>query len=312
VRIARTIADLRPTLARLRLQASIGFVPTMGAWHRGHVGLIHAARRRGCAVVASIFVNPAQFNDPADLAGYPRQEARDATLAVAEGVDVLFVPTADEVYPTGFASWVDVYGEARGFEGDLRPGHFRGVATVCLKLFHIVAPDIAFFGQKDAQQVAVIGQLVRDLNMPIEIATVPTVRDADGVALSSRNVRLSPDERRRARAIPRALTDGLAAHRAGEDPVAAARRALNGMRVDYLAVAEFNGRRTLAVAARVGAVRLIDNAPLDDLSTAPLDAVERAATGLIVPDYAADSPSLATGQVTPAELGRLADRAGVR
>ena len=271
MRIVRTIADLRRTLAPLRLQTLIGFVPTMGAWHSGHVALIHAARRRGCVVVASIFVNPAQFNDSADLAGYPRDEARDADMAVAEGVDVLFVPTVDEIYPTGFASWVDVHGAARGFEGDLRPGHFRGVATVCLKLFHLVDPDIAFFGQKDAQQVAVIEQLVRDFDLPIEIATVPTVRDVDGLALSSRNVRLSPDERRCALAIPRALTEGLAAHRAGEDPVAAARRALNGMRVDYLAVADFNGRRTLAVAARVGAVRLIDNVRLDDVSTAPLD-----------------------------------------
>jgi pantoate--beta-alanine ligase len=274
VRIVRTIADLRWTVAPLRLQASIGFVPTMGAWHSGHLALIRAARRRGCAVVASIFVNPAQFGDPADLAGYPRDEARDADMAVAEGVDVLFVPTVDEIYPTGYASWVDVYGEARGFEGELRPGHFRGVATVCLKLFHIVAPDIAFFGRKDAQQVAVIAQLVRDFNLPIEIATVPTVRDVDGLALSSRNVRLSPDERRRALAIPRALTEGLAAHRAGEDPVVAARRALNGLTVDYLAVADFNGRRTLAVAARVGVVRLIDNVRLDDDdSTASFDAV---------------------------------------
>jgi pantoate--beta-alanine ligase len=280
VKIVRTIADLRRTLAPLRLEASIGFVPTMGAWHSGHVALVHAARRRGCVVVASIFVNPAQFSDSADLAGYPRDEARDAGMAVAEGVDVLFVPTVDEIYPTGFASWVDVSGEARGFEGDLRPGHFRGVATVCLKLFHLVDPDIAFFGQKDAQQVAVIGQLVRDFNLPIEIATVPTVRDVDGLALSSRNVRLSPDERRRALAIPRALAEGLAAHRAGEDPVAAARRALNGLSIDYLAVADFNGRLTLAVAARVGAVRLIDNVRLDDVSAAPFDAVVRvAATG---------------------------------
>ena len=271
MRIVSTIADLRRTLAPLRLQAPIGFVPTMGAWHSGHVALIHAARGRGCVVVASIFVNPAQFNDSADLAGYPRDEARDADVADAGGVDVLFVPTPDEIYPPDFASWVDVNGEARGFEGALRPGHFRGVATVCLKLFHLVDPDIAFFGQKDAQQVAVIEQLVRDFNLPIEIATVPTVRDVDGLAMSSRNVRLSPDERRRALAIPHALTEGLAAHRAGEDPVTAARRALNGLTVDYVGVADFNGRRTLAVAARVGAVRLIDNVRLDDVSTAPLD-----------------------------------------
>jgi pantoate--beta-alanine ligase len=273
VRIVRTVADLRRTLAPLRLQTLIGFVPTMGAWHSGHVALIHAARRRGCVVVASIFVNPSQFHDSGDLAAYPRDEARDADIAVAEGVDVLFVPAVEEIYPTGFASWVEVYGEGRGLEGDLRPGHFRGVATICLKLFHLVDPDIAFFGQKDAQQVAVIEQLVRDFNLPIEIATVPTVRDLDGLALSSRNVRLSPDERRRALTIPRALTEGLAAHRAGEDPAAAACRALNGLKVDYLAVANFNGRRTLAVAARVGAVRLIDNVRLDDVSTAPFDAL---------------------------------------
>src|SRR5262245_2240425 len=245
----------------------------MGAWHSGHLALLHGARRRGCVVVASIFVNPAQFNDAADLAAYPRDDARDADMAAAEGVDVLFIPTAAEIYPSGFATWVDLYGEARGLEGDLRPGHFRGVATVCLKLFHLVAPDIAFFGQKDAQQVAVIEQLVRDFNLPIEIATVPTVRDDDGLALSSRNVRLSPDERRRALAIPHALAAGLAAHRAGEDPLAAARRSLNGLKVDYLAVADFNGRPTLVVAARVGAVRLIDNVRLDDSSTAPFDAV---------------------------------------
>ena len=273
MKTVRTLAELRRTLAPQRRHASIGFVPTMGAWHSGHVALLRAARRRGCVVVASIFVNPAQFNDPSDLAGYPRDEARDADMAVAEEVDVLFVPTVDEIYPAGFATWVDVYGEACGLESDLRPGHFRGVATVCLKLFHLVDPDIAFFGQKDAQQVAVIEQLVRDFNLPIEIATVPTVRDVDGLARSSRNVRLSPGERRRALGIPRALAAGLAAHRAGEDPVAAARAALNGLKVDYVAVADFNGRRTLAIAARVGAVRLIDNVRLDDLSTELFDAV---------------------------------------
>src|SRR5262249_3999438 len=160
--------------------------------------------------------NPARFNDPADLAGYPRDEARDAGMAAAEGVDVLFVPAPDEIYPAGFATWVDVYGEARGFEGDLRPGHFRGVATACLQLFRVVDPHVGFFGQKDAQQVAVIEQLVRDFNLAAEIVTVPTVRDLDGLALSSRNVRLSPDDRRRALAIPRALAAGLAAHHAGE------------------------------------------------------------------------------------------------
>ena len=263
MRIVRTIADLRRTLAPLRLQTLIGFVPTMGAWHSGHVALIHAARRRGCLVVASIFVNPAQFNDSADLAGYPRDEARDADMAVAEGVDVLFVPTVDEIYPTGFASWVDVHGAARGFEGDLRPGHFRGVATVCLKLFHLVDPDIAFFGQKDAQQVAVIRQTIRDLRLDLEIHVVPTVREADGLAMSSRNVRLTPADRLRALAIPRALAEGLSAHRAGQDPAAAARATLDGLQVDYADVASFDGQPTLVIAARAGSTRLIDNVPLD-------------------------------------------------
>jgi pantoate--beta-alanine ligase len=275
----RTIAELRRTLTPLRRHALIGFVPTMGAWHSGHLALIRAARRHGCAVVASIFVNPAQFNDPADLAAYPRDDARDAEMANAEGVDVLFVPTVDEMYPIGFATWVDIDGEARGFEGDLRPGHFRGVATVCLKLFNLVSPDFAFFGQKDAQQVAVIQQMVRDLNLPVEIAIVPTVRDADGLALSSRNVRLSPDERRRAAAIPMALRAGLAAHHAGEDPVAAAGRILSGLKIDYLGVADFNGRRTLAVAVRIGAVRLIDNVRLGELPTARIETAECAAAG---------------------------------
>jgi pantoate--beta-alanine ligase len=158
---------------------------------------------------------------------------------------------------------VDVEGAARGLEGAFRPGHFRGVATVCLKLFLIVRPNVAFFGQKDAQQVAVVKQMVRDLNVDLEIAVMPTVREADGLALSSRNVRLSAEERARALAIPRALEAGLAAYRAGGDPVAAARAKLTGIEPEYVAVAEFDGRPTLAVAARVGSTRLIDNVRLE-------------------------------------------------
>jgi len=264
MKIVRSIADLRRTLTAIRRRLPVGLVPTMGAWHDGHLALIRAARREGCITVASIFVNPAQFNDPADLAAYPRDEERDARMAADEGADVLFVPAVEEMYPQGFATWVDIAGAAQGLEGDLRPGHFRGVATVCLKLFTIVEPAMSFFGQKDAQQVAVIEQLVRDLNLPLEIRIVRTVRDADGLALSSRNVRLSPDDRQRALAIPRALHAGLAAYASGDDPIVAARRVLKGLDVEYVSVANFSGRHTLAIAARVGGTRLLDNAGLDD------------------------------------------------
>jgi pantoate--beta-alanine ligase len=264
MKIVRTIVDLRRTLQPLRRRAMIGLVPTMGAWHEGHIALVRAAQRQGCVTVASIFVNPAQFNDPADLVAYPRDDARDARLAAAEGVDVLFVPAVEEIYPPGFATWIDIAGAAHGLEGDRRPGHFRGVATVCLKLFTLVDPAVSFFGQKDAQQVAVIEQLVRDLNLPLEIRIVRTVRDADGLALSSRNVHLSAAERQRALAIPRALHAGRAAHANGDDPIVAARAVLAGLDVDYVSVADFSGRPTLAIAARVGRTRLIDNVRLDD------------------------------------------------
>jgi pantoate--beta-alanine ligase len=241
----------------------------MGAFHDGHVALFRAARRSSDLVVVSSFVNPAQFGDPADLAAYPRDETRDARIAAEEGIDLLFVPDAAEMYPPDFATWIEVEGPARGLEGDFRPGHFRGVATVCLKLFTIVRPDVACFGQKDAQQVAVVSQLVRDLNLDLQIQMVPTVRDSDGLALSSRNVRLSPEERTRALAIPRALAAGLAASREGRDPIAAARAVLTDLEPDYVAVADLNGRPTLAVAARVGRIRLIDNVVLDISSAFP-------------------------------------------
>ena len=260
-----TIAELRCALEPLRGRRSIGLVPTMGAFHEGHVALFRAARRECDTVVVSLFVNPAQFGDAADLVAYPRDAARDQAIAAEAGVDFLFAPGVEEMYPAGFATWVNVDGAALGFEGEHRPGHFRGVATVCLKLFAIVAPDVAFFGQKDAQQVAVVQQVVRDLHVAIALRVVPTVRDADGLALSSRNVRLSAEERVRALAIPRALGAGLAAHRSGADPVAAARVSLEGIETDYVAVADFSGRPTLAIAARVGRTRLIDNAPLGPL-----------------------------------------------
>ncbi len=268
--IARTVAEVRQALAPRRSTARIGLVPTMGALHAGHIALFRAARRSADLVVASSFVNPAQFGDPADLAAYPRDDARDARIAAEEGVDLLFAPDAIEVYPADFATWVEVGGPALGFEGAFRPGHFRGVATVCVKLFAIVQPNVACFGQKDAQQVAVVVQLVRDLNLDVQIVVVPTVRDADGLALSSRNVRLSLEERQRALAIPRALDAGLTAHREGRDAVAAARSVLAGLEVDYVEVAPFNGCPTLAIAARVGGTRLIDNVVLDAHAASPM------------------------------------------
>ena len=262
---ARTVDELRAALGAPS-PAVVGFVPTMGALHRGHTALFDLARRECDIVVASLFVNPAQFNDPSDLAAYPRTEARDGELAGAHGVDVLFVPAAAEVYPDGHATRVAVAGPALGYEGAHRPGHFDGVATVCVKLFAMVRPDRAYFGQKDAQQVAVIRQVVGDLDLPIEIRVGPTVRDADGLALSSRNARLSGDERRSAQAIPAALRAGLDAFRRGGDAAAAARAVLagSGLTLEYAEVAAFHGAPTLVVAARAGATRLIDNVPLRD------------------------------------------------
>jgi pantoate--beta-alanine ligase len=232
-----------------------GLVPTMGALHEGHAALFRAARAECDLVLASLFVNPAQFGDPADLDAYPRDLERDAAYAVEQGVDVLFVPRAEELYPPGFATWVEPGGAAAGLEGQARPGHFRGVATVCLKLFTIVAPERAYFGRKDAQQVAVVKQLVRDVNLPLEIRVVPTVREPDGLALSSRNARLSAEDRERALAIPRAL--------ATHDPERArAVLAEAGIEPDYVAVADLDGP-TLAIAARVGRTRLIDNVLLE-------------------------------------------------
>jgi pantoate--beta-alanine ligase len=234
-----------------------GLVPTMGALHNGHRALFRAARAENEIVVASLFVNPAQFDEESDLAAYPRDEARDAEIAEEEGVDVLFVPPADEIYPAGFSTWVDV--ETTGAEGAARPGHFRGVATVCLKLFNIVRPQRAYFGQKDAQQAAVMRRLVRDLNLDLTIRVVPTVRDADGLAISSRNSRLSQAQRARALALPRALAQGAETFSRGGDPVAATRAALDGLPSDYVELVEFDGATVLAAAVRVGSTRLSDN-----------------------------------------------------
>jgi pantoate--beta-alanine ligase len=252
VKTVRTIGELR-----VLLDGDVGLVPTMGALHAGHRSLFEAARTENDLVVASLFVNAAQFGEQADLDAYPRDEAADARLAENAGVDVLFAPSATEMYPAGFATWVDA-GDT-GAEGDARPGHFRGVATVCLKLFTIVRPRRAYFGQKDAQQAAVIRRLVRDLNLELEIRVLPTVRDIDGLALSSRNSRLSPEERVRALGLPRALDAGAKAHRLGGDAVAATRAALNGLAPEYVEVIDLDSVTVLAAAARIGDTRLIDN-----------------------------------------------------
>jgi pantoate--beta-alanine ligase len=247
--VARSIGELD-----LPRNGIVGLVPTMGALHAGHAALFTAARPDCDVLVASVFVNPAQFSEPADISAYPRELDRDAAFAAEHGVDVVFAPPADEMYPHGFATWVEPSGAAAGLESANRPGHFRGVVTVCLKLFNLVRPQIAWFGQKDAQQVAVVKQLVRDLNVPVEIRVVETARDDDGLAFSSRNARLSADERELARALPRAL-----ATRDAETARAVLEAA--GLDPDYVEVADFDGP-TLLVAARVGSTRLIDNVPL--------------------------------------------------
>src|SRR6184192_2338861 len=249
MKIVRTIGGLR---AEPR-DGSVGLVPTMGAFHEGHLALFRAARAENDLVVASLFVNPAQFAANEDLDTYPRDEQRDSKTAEEAGVDLLFAPETGELYPPGFQTWVEVEELGRRLEGEQRPGHFRGVATVCLKLFNIVRPDRAYFGQKDAQQVAVVKQMVLDLDLDLEIRVMPTVRDPDGLALSSRNAYLSPEQRQRALALPRAL--------ATRDP-ATARELLAGLDIDYLEVADFDPP-VLAAAVRIDGTRLIDNAVLD-------------------------------------------------
>ena len=253
--VARTVDDVRAVLAGRR-DGRIGLVPTMGALHGGHDALVAAARRECDTVVMSLFVNPAQFGEPADLNGYPRDEARDLDRARENGVDVAFVPSTSELYPRGYQTWVDVTELGAMLEGEHRRGHFRGVATICLKLFTIARPNVAYFGQKDAQQVEVLRRMIADLHLELQLAILPTVRDEDGLALSSRNARLAPQERTRARALPRA--------RATRDPHTA-RSILEaaGLEVEYVAVAPFDPP-VLAAAVRVGDTRLIDNVPLEE------------------------------------------------
>ena len=274
--VVRTVADLRAAL-RGRRGGSIGLVPTMGALHEGHATLLRAARSADDTVVMTIFVNPAQFNEQSDLAAYPRTEEADLALAEAEGVDVVFAPDASEVYPDGFATTVSVSGPiAETLEGAERGrAHFDGVATVVTKLLLAALPDHAYFGAKDAQQVAVIRRFVADLGILVSVVVCPTSRDADGLARSSRNTRLSPDERSRALAIPRALTAVTDAAAAGVRRSDALReRALDVLaegliQLEYVAfvdpetfapVSSVDRPTLVAIAARVGATRLIDNA----------------------------------------------------
>jgi pantoate--beta-alanine ligase len=275
VRTVTTIAELREVLAPMRVEGkTIGLVPTMGFFHDGHLSLMRAARIESDVVVVSLFVNPAQFGEGEDLDAYPRDLDSDATLAEAVGVDLLFIPNVDEIYPPGYEVTVSVGGVTAAMEGESRPGHFDGVATVVTKLFNIVQPDAAWFGQKDAQQALMIRKLVRDLNIPVRIEVSPTIREDGGLAMSSRNSYLSEEERARAGAISRALRAAEAVVDGGERDgalvLAAARAELDaaGIEPEYLELRSetdlapterVNGTTLLAVAARVGKARLIDN-----------------------------------------------------
>lgn len=293
MRTVRTVAELRAALAPERAAGRrIGLVPTMGAFHEGHLSLMRAARATCDTVVVSLFVNPAQFGAGEDLDAYPRDERRDADLAAAEGVDVLLAPAYDEVYPDGFSTTVSVSGLTDVLCGDARrrgAGHFEGVTTVVTKLLNMVGPDVAYFGQKDAQQALVVRRLVRDLDIPVAIEVRPTVREPDGLALSSRNAYLDAADRARATALSRALAAAEAAVERGEvdapTVLGAARAELDAAgiepeylelrRADDLSPAErVDGSTLLAVAAHVGRARLIDNAVLTPdpaLVTAPAD-----------------------------------------
>jgi pantoate--beta-alanine ligase len=283
MRTIRTVTEMRAWLGNVRAEGrSVGLVPTMGAFHAGHHSLMKTAREEQDSVVVSLFVNPAQFNDTHDLAVYPRTEANDAAQAAELGVDVLFAPSVSEIYPDGFATTVQVSGLSEVFEGAERgPSHFTGVCTVVNKLLNIVGPGVAYFGQKDAQQVAVVRRMVRDLDMNVRIEVLPTVREPDGLALSSRNVRLSPADRARALGLSRALNAAAAVVAAGERDAdgirSAAMAELDGLDAEYLAIVDpdtfaplrtVSARTLVAIAAQVGPVRLIDNIVLEPVPVA--------------------------------------------
>jgi pantoate--beta-alanine ligase len=273
MKIVTTLPELR--LARRALPGPLGFVPTMGYLHAGHISLVQAARAECASVVASIFVNPTQFGPNEDLASYPRDLPRDLALLEAAGVDLVWTPSPEGLYPSGFQTWVQVEGLTRSLEGEVRPGHFRGVTTVVAKLFNAVCPDKAYFGQKDAQQAAVVRRMAKDLDFPLEVVVCPTLREADGLAMSSRNTYLNPQERQAATVLFRALSAARLAYDSGErradklrtlvrETVAAEPLA----KLQYVSCADnetleeletVRGKVLLSMAVHVGRTRLIDN-----------------------------------------------------
>ncbi|MBI3962733.1 MAG: pantoate--beta-alanine ligase [Deinococcus sp.] len=274
--LARSIQEFRE--ARSTLGGTLGLVPTMGALHAGHLSLAERARRDNQACALTIFVNPIQFGPSEDFATYPRYLEQDLQRCASAGVHLVFAPSMEEMYPPGFQSWVTVENLSRRWEGERRPGHFRGVATVVAKLLNVTQPNRAYFGEKDYQQLQVIHALVRDLNIPVEVVGCPTVREENGLAMSSRNVFLSPEQRQRAEIIYRALRRGQELVRSGERQVARLEEALRQvlaqepeLRLDYVAVvdaktleplSQLNGIGRVLVAAYLGSVRLIDNAAI--------------------------------------------------
>jgi len=260
-----------------------GFVPTMGALHEGHLSLVRAAKQQCVPVIASIFVNPAQFHPNEDLSKYPRQMGRDRALLEELGVDYLFAPSTDEIYPNGFRSYVEVQGLTDRYEGKIRPGHFRGVATVVLKLFEIIQPRYAYFGRKDAQQARVVRQMASDLNLDTEIVTCPIVREPDGLAMSSRNAYLAPDERRAAAVLHRALSAARHEILGGTRDAVSVARAIRDVlareplaQPDYVEIVDadtlepvvlLRGSCLVLLAVRVGATRLLDNMVIEQTAT---------------------------------------------
>jgi pantoate--beta-alanine ligase len=275
--IVKTISEIRAL--RQKLKGSVGFVPTMGFLHEGHLALVKRAKADNSIVMVSIYVNPAQFGPREDLGAYPRDLNRDLELLRKEGTDIVFVPSDDEMYPREFSSWVDVEKVTERLEGASRPGHFRGVATVVAKLFNIVQPTRAYFGQKDAQQVVVINRMVADLNMNLEVVIVPTVRESDGLAMSSRNVYLSREERQAATVLFRALMLARQLRRDGEKDAEKIRRKMTALirkeplaQIDYVSIADAGTLEELdlidrpaaaSLAVKIGKTRLIDNMPLE-------------------------------------------------
>jgi len=280
MQVTKTISEIRAWVRQTQAAGrTVGFVPTMGALHVGHVSLVEAAAERCDAVVVSIFVNPTQFGPGEDFNKYPRPFRKDLELCEKHGVGAVFAPSPAEMYPRENLTWVNVEKLTEGLCGRSRPGHFRGVATVCAKLFNIVCPDLAFFGQKDAQQVAVIRRMVADLNLPLEIVVCPTVREPDGLAVSSRNQYLSPQERKDAAVLYRSLQKGAELIRAGEtrgaritDEMCGVLRQVPALRIEYVSIVDaenlqeleqVRGRVLIALAGRLGSTRLIDNIVVD-------------------------------------------------